>query len=60
MINITRKCMICHDEHIISIPLEGYYKWRNGIAIEIAIPDASPETRQLLMSTVCPDCWAKL
>lgn len=60
-LNITVRCRICRTEHPLVVNLDGYLSWKyEGQKIQNALPDLSPENRELLISEICPKCWTNL
>lgn len=50
-------CPICKDRVTIDMPAGAYTKWRTGTCIQNAWPEADLDTRERLISGICPDCW---
>lgn len=55
-----KQCVKCGNVHLLSLPVEGYRKFQAGMGIQYALPNISDETRELLLSSVCPKCWKEL
>lgn len=58
---VKTKCPICGRPQNVVVPREGYENWRHkGKLIQNALPTASADEREALMTGICSDCWAKL
>ena len=53
-------CPFCTREWAVEVPEDGYFKWKfEGMLIQDAMPDLSPETRECLISGLCEECQKK-
>lgn len=59
MMTIITQCPWCGEEHEVEVPMEGYLAWQSGELIQVAMPQLSADEREMLISGVCPKCWAK-
>ena len=60
-VTVLTVCPICGEYNFVdNVPLDGYNDWLNGELIQNAMPDLSPEEREMLISGVCPECWQKM
>jgi len=50
-------CGICKTTHKLTVPIEGFIKWRSGVLIQQALPELSADDRELLISGVCGGCF---
>ena len=58
---VKTKCPICGRPQNVVVPREGYENWRyNGKLIQNALPTASANAREALMTGICPDCWGRM
>lgn len=57
MIKISVDCTFCKEEQEVVVDAKGYEKHKNGELIQNAMPNLSPEKRELLISGICPKCW---
>lgn len=55
-----KQCVKCGNVHLLSLPTEGYKKFQAGVGIQYALPNISDETRELLLSGICPKCRKEL
>jgi len=53
------KCF-CGNGWEVRVSEEGYDKWRFGEVIQKALPDATPEERECLISGMCPKCQSEI
>ena len=56
-ITLTRKCPFCGTECQKEFDEEQYRKYQAGAYVQDAMPDASPDDREFLITGICPDCW---
>ena len=58
---VKTKCPICGRPQNVVVPREGYENWRHkGKRIQDALPTASADEREALMTGICPDCWGRM
>ena len=55
--NVEVRCSICGKQYIITVPHDGFIRWRNGERIQDCLPTLSNEERESLMTGICKDCW---
>lgn len=61
LLDIKVRCRVCRTPYALSVPLEGYLDWKyEGVKTQNAMPDVTPEDRELLISQICPKCWTNL
>ena len=55
-------CRICKKTHTLKVRVEDYFLFDcpNRPHIQDIFPYLSPAERELLLSGICPDCWAKM
>lgn len=56
LMTITVSCCSCKKQHTVTVPDEGYYRWRNGKLIQEAMPELSPVDREKLQTGMCEHC----
>lgn len=49
-------CVMCQKNHMIEISFEGFQKYKRGACVQDAFPDADMNTREFLVSGICPNC----
>lgn len=59
-LSVKRTCPLCGKVQVIIVDAEPYSKWRRGeLMIQHALPDLTPDQREILLSGICPECWDK-
>ena len=58
-ITIESECPFCHDTNEIEVRMGDFFKWQEGELAQNAFPYLSADEREMLISGVCPKCWAK-
>lgn len=54
-------CPLCGEVHIITVDAIDYIAWEVGdVLIQDALPYLSADEREMLISGICPECWAKM
>ena len=54
-------CGLCGSKTILSVPYDGFLAWKSGTTlIQRAMPNLTPDERELLISNTCPKCWNEL
>ena len=54
---IAVRCVMCHTDHVVDVPRGGFFAWKRGAFIQDAMPEVSPDDRELLISKICGDCF---
>lgn len=49
-------CVMCQKNHMIEIPFSGFQKYKRGACVKDAFPDVDLNTREFLVSGICPNC----
>ena len=57
MITVRRDCPYCGKRAEATVPVDGYNAWMRGTLIQDALPDTSPDDREILVSGMHPECW---
>lgn len=57
LVFIDTVCPFCHEHHKVSVLKEEYDKWKSGMLVQRAFPTMAPETRELLITGICSNCW---
>jgi hypothetical protein len=50
----------CKREFEVLVTEQQLSKWRGGMLIQKAMPNLSPDQRELLISGTCGECWEKM
>jgi hypothetical protein len=56
----SAKCRITNKSHSVTIPTFGYHLWQNGMLIQKAMPNVTPDDREFLQSKTSPEGWELL
>lgn len=54
---LTVKCPFCGKEQEIEVSTKGLEEYRNGTLIQHAFPELDADTRELIMTGICNDCF---
>ena len=54
-ITLSGNCKVTGKPHSITVSLDGYMNWQNGQLIQRALPDATPEEREFILSGTSPE-----
>ena len=59
---LTIKCCRCGELKKFTVPVKGFdnYMFNRHINIQDAMPEVSPENREMIISQICPKCWEQL
>jgi hypothetical protein len=60
MVIVKMTCTRCKREIGVSVEVEDYLKWNQGMLIQKAMPYLSPDERELLISGICGPCFDQL
>lgn len=53
-------CPMCSTYHTLTVELEQYLNYLDGMLIQEAFPEMSPTDRERFLSSFCPDCQEKI
>lgn len=53
----TPRCMHCHKDGLVTMPLDAYEKWQGGEYIQRAWPEGSAGEREQLINGTHPECF---
>ena len=59
-VGVERDCPFCGRTWMCSYPTEKYEKWENGEPIQKAMIAIPRESREFLISGICPECQEKI
>ena len=54
---VPTTCPFCGHTTYIQCDKDAYDRWGEGMSIQDAMPDMTPEDREMLISGICPSCW---
>jgi hypothetical protein len=58
---VVIQCVSCQELHNIqNVSCRGYIDWQNGAYIQDSLADLSADDREMLISHICPECWAQM
>lgn len=56
---VGRNCPFCGEYHEVMVSEADYAAWQGGELVQNAFPYLSADEREILISGVCPKCWAE-
>jgi hypothetical protein len=59
-VTVSGFCRITGKPHAVTVPAIGLKKWNAGDYIQNALPEATPDEREWLMTRTSPEGWEKL
>lgn len=54
---ITPACIVCKKVSKVDLPVEVVMDLKLGVAVQNAMPDATPDERELVLTGTHPECW---
>ena len=57
---IETRCPFCGKTAIVEVPTDGFIAWQGGATVQGAFPNLDADTRERLVSGICPTCWDKM
>jgi len=57
---ISKTCQMCSTAFTVEVNPADFQSWRDGVAIQRAMPYLSPNDRELLISGICGMCFDKM
>ena len=54
------KCVICRVAYDVPVKFREFTAWQRGVCVQDAMPNTTPDARELLASGTCPVCWNKM
>lgn len=57
MMEIRTVCPFCGKENVVYVAENEYRAWQNGACIQDAMPDLTPDERELVKTGICSACW---
>ena len=58
-VTIITTCPFCGHANEIEVNEADYWNWQNGELVQNAFPYLTASKREMLISGICPKCWAK-
>ena len=60
IITVLTYCPFCGEEFSVQVNSADYDAWKDGVPAQVAFPYLSADERELLISGICPACWAEM
>lgn len=57
---VVTQCPFCGCANEIEVNESDYWDWDDGVLAQVAFPYLSADEREMLISGICPDCWARM
>lgn len=57
---VETRCPFCGKTAIVEVPTDGFIAWQGGATVQRAFPNLDADTRERLVSGICPTCWDKM
>lgn len=57
---IETRCPFCGKTATVEVPVDGFIAWQFGATVQRAFPNLDANTRERLVSGICPTCWDKM
>ena len=57
---ITDGCVICGERSYMTVNLDSYTKWTNGVYAQDAFPTMTADEREMLISGTHPQCFDEI
>lgn len=57
---VNTYCPVCQEWHKVVVKFDDLMAWKNGEPIEKAMPYLTASEREMLISGICAECWAKI
>ena len=59
-ITIKGTCVVTGKPHKVTVPRDGYLRWKKGGLIQKAMPEVSEDDREFLISGISPEGWKQI
>lgn len=59
-IEATVECKFSGEEYILTVKLDDLYEWKDGKAIQDAMPYLESWEREILITGIGPNAWKKM
>lgn len=56
---VVTQCPMCGRANEVEINEADYFDWDDGVLAQIAFPYLTAQEREMLISGICPTCWAR-
>ena len=58
-VTIVTVCPFCGHANEVAVNEADYWDWQDGALVQDAFPYLTADEREMLISGICPTCWAK-
>ena len=58
-VTVVTRCPFCGHANFVEVNEDDYDDWQDGVAVQVAFPYLSADEREMLISGICPTCWAR-
>lgn len=55
---VVTTCPFCGHAHEVAVNEADYFDWDDGALVQDVFPYLSADEREMLISGICPKCWA--
>ena len=55
---VVTRCPFCGHANEVEVNEDDYFDWQDGMLVQDAFPYLSANEREMLISGICPTCWA--
>ena len=59
-VTVITACPFCGHANEVEVNEMDYLDWQDGMLVQEAFPYLSADEREMLISGICPTCWAKM
>lgn len=60
IVQIKRTCPECRKKQSVKVYQEDFDRWQAGTHIQNAMPYLDANSREMLLTGICPECWDKM
>lgn len=57
VVTVQTVCPVCRTPRAVTVPKDGYARWKDGVLIQKAMPSLTDDEREALMTGICDPCW---
>lgn len=58
-VTIVTVCPFCGHANEVAVNEADYWDWQDGALVQDAFPYLTADEREMLISGICPTCWAE-
>ena len=59
-VTVVTRCPFCGCGNFVEVNENDYDDWQDGAHAQDAFPYLSADEREMLISGICPTCWARM